>query len=66
MPRIFFRCPTTGRNLQGWIADEPEIEDGESFQPVTCAACGRFHFVNPKSAEVLDDANQSRSVRRRR
>ena len=63
MPTIFFRCPSTGSDVQGWIADEPEIEDGENFQPVKCAACGRFHYVSPKSAKVLGD---SRSLRRRR
>jgi hypothetical protein len=50
MPIIYFRCPSTGRDVQGWIADSPDIEDGESFQPVKCAACGRFHYISPKSA----------------
>ena len=53
MPAILFRCPTTGMNVQGWIADEPEIEDGDNFEPVTCAVCTRVHYVNPKSAKVL-------------
>ena len=69
MPVIHFRCPATGKDVQGWIADEPEVEDGESFQPVKCAVCRRFHYVNPKSAKVLGDASQSsqsRSTRRRR
>jgi len=69
MPIIYFRCPSTGRDVQGWIADSPDIEDGESFQPVKCAACGRFHYISPKSAKVLSDStqsSQSRSMRRRR
>ena len=53
MPTIIFRCPDTGLKVQGWIADDPDIEDGESFEPVTCVACTRTHLVNPKNGKVL-------------
>jgi hypothetical protein len=44
-----YRCPRTGLQVQGWTADDPT--NGETYEPVTCIACGRIHLVNPKSAK---------------
>ena len=59
MPPFLYRCPNTGTNVQGWIADDPDDRDDDSFEAVTCNACSRVHLVNPKTGKVLgsdDDA----------
>jgi hypothetical protein len=54
MAQFIYRCPTTGFNVQGWVADDPEAErDDESYQTVVCVACTRQHLVNPKTGKVL-------------
>jgi hypothetical protein len=50
-----YRCPRSGRQVRGWTAAD-ELADGEIYQPVTCAACGRTHLVNFKSGKVLESA----------
>jgi hypothetical protein len=52
MALFLYRCPTTGFQVQGWSADD-DPENGEHFETVTCLACGRPHFVNPKNGRVL-------------
>lgn len=42
-----YRCPRTGLQVQGWVADD--LIDGETYESVTCTACGRAHLVNSKS-----------------
>lgn len=53
MAPFLFRCPNTGLNVQGWVADDPTGQDAEIFQPVTCTICTRVHLVNPKTGKVL-------------
>jgi hypothetical protein len=53
MPTFLFRCPKTGLRVQGWIADEPTIADDDSFEPITCHACGQVHLFNPKTGRIL-------------
>jgi hypothetical protein len=45
-----YRCPKTGLNVQGFIADDPARASG--YQPVTCLACTRIHLVDPRTAKV--------------
>ena len=52
---FIYRCPRTGQQVQGRIADD--LTDDETYEPVTCTACGRTHLVNPKSGEVLESAD---------
>ena len=47
---FLYRCPNTGLNVQGFIADAPAKASG--YQPVTCLACTRIHLVDPKTAKV--------------
>jgi hypothetical protein len=49
-----YRCPRTGEQVQGWAA--ADLGDGETYEPVTCNACGRTHLVNFKSGKVLESA----------
>ena len=61
MATFIYRCPSTGYNVQGFIADSPAkdgspTKDGEgTFQPLTCAVCTRIHLVNPTTGKVLGD-----------
>lgn len=47
---FLYRCPNTGLNVQGFIAEVPAKASG--YQPVTCLACTRIHLVDPKTAKV--------------
>jgi hypothetical protein len=47
-----FKCPQTGMNVQHWLADDAS-EDGGEYQPVTCPACIRLHFIHNKTGELL-------------
>jgi hypothetical protein len=52
MATFVYRCPNTGMNVQGWVAEDPTI-NGETYQPIVCTICARLHLVNPKNGKVL-------------
>jgi hypothetical protein len=56
MVPLTYRCPETGQQVQGWAADD--LIGWDSYEPVTCTACGRVHLVNPKSGKVLESEKQ--------
>lgn len=60
MAAFLYRCPNTGLNVQGWIADDPAERADESYEAIACTACTRVHLVNPKTGKVLgaDDETQ--------
>jgi hypothetical protein len=45
---LLYRCPNTGRTVQGWSADEvtDDNDDDTTF-------CTRVHLVNLKTGKVL-------------
>ena len=53
MAPFLFRCPTTGSNVQGWIAEAVENDDSEKYEAVTCLACQQLHLVSPKTGKAL-------------
>lgn len=54
MPVFIYRCPYTGLNVQGWVADDPELAEADAtYVSVTCVACTRMHLVNPSTEKVL-------------
>ncbi len=53
MAAFIFRCPATGFNVQGWVANDPTDGEDESYEAVTCTICSRVHLVNPKTGKVL-------------
>jgi hypothetical protein len=58
MSTFLYRCPVTGYRVQGFIPDNPSHPtetNGHTFEPLTCAVCGRIHLVNPKSGKLLGD-----------
>ncbi len=56
MATFVYRCPTTGRNVQGWLADEPACENAnKTYEAVICTACTRVHFINRKTGRAIGD-----------
>jgi hypothetical protein len=53
MGPFIYRCPTTGRNVQGWFADDVSEDEGETYEAVTCLACAQQHLVNRSTGRVL-------------
>jgi hypothetical protein len=51
-----FTCPYTGLRVQGWISDDTP-EAPETYEPVSCHACGGMHLVDPRSGRVLGNPN---------
>jgi hypothetical protein len=51
-----FRCPNTGLNVQGWVAEDPSEPASEAYEAVTCTACARVHLVDPRTGKILGSA----------
>lgn len=51
MSPFLYRCPATGLNVQGFIAED--VDDSETFVAVTYHACSRVHLVDLKTGRVL-------------
>jgi hypothetical protein len=49
---FIFKCPATSLNVQGQLDDDGEASDDE-YEPVTCPACTRLHFLNRKTGKIL-------------
>jgi hypothetical protein len=52
MAPFLYRCPNTGRRVEGFVADDP-TDESEDYRSVTCLACAQMHFVNPNTGKVL-------------
>jgi hypothetical protein len=50
-----YRCPRTGQIVHGHVADVL-ISDGETYEPLTCTACGGIHLINHKTGKLLEQA----------
>ena len=55
MPAFLFRCPSTGLQVQGWVADDPSETDDDAFEAISCDACGQVHLVNPKTVRTVGE-----------
>jgi hypothetical protein len=62
MATVIYRCPTTGLKVQGWSADDPAANAGETYEATTCPVCRLVHLVNPRTGKVLavDESDPSR------
>jgi len=58
MMSFAYRCPRTGQQVHGHLADD--LIDGETYEPVTCTACGGTHLVNPKTGKLLEEGLKRR------
>lgn len=50
MAGYVYRCPATGLNVQGFVADDPTDEE---YEAVKCTACTWTHYINAKTGKVL-------------
>jgi hypothetical protein len=50
-----YRCPRTGQIVHGHVADDL-ISGGETYEPLTCTACGGIHLINHKTGKLLEQA----------
>jgi hypothetical protein len=39
--------------VQGWSADDASEGEGETYETVTCIACGQIHLVEQATGKVL-------------
>jgi hypothetical protein len=52
-----YRCPRTGQTVHGHVADDL-ISGSDTYEPVTCTACGGIHLVNHKTGKLLEQAEK--------
>lgn len=58
MASFIYRCPTTGMNVQGWVADDGSADDESTYRTLDCPVCRRAHLVNPTTGRVLNTPNE--------
>ncbi len=54
MRSFIYRCPTTGMNVQGWVAEDGTEDDESIYRTLDCPVCRRAHLVNPATGRVLN------------
>jgi len=59
MATFVFRCPSTGLKVQGWSAEEIPDEPN-TYETITCTACGQLHLVNPSTGRALGDPREDK------
>jgi len=52
MAAFVFTCPNTKLNIQHRLDDDDDVPDNE-YEVVRCPACGRLHFINRKTGDLL-------------
>ena len=50
---VVFRCPTTGRTVQHFIANKPKPFDQHRYDAIRCAVCSRAHLINRATGKRL-------------
>jgi hypothetical protein len=56
MVPFIYRCPATGLNVQGLLADDlsaNKSETYETYETVKCAACSRMHLIHRSTGKIL-------------
>lgn len=53
MRPVLFRCPTTNKLVQHFLADQPNEGDCHRFDSVQCNACGLVHLVNRATGKAM-------------
>jgi hypothetical protein len=54
MKSFIYRCPVTGKNVQGWVADDGSTDDESTYRTLDCPVCRHAHLVNPATGRVLN------------
>jgi hypothetical protein len=49
--------PADGANSCGHVADDL-ISGSDTYEPVTCTACGGIHLINHKTGKLLEQAEK--------
>jgi len=57
MAPFLYRCPITGYQVQGFIAEDVS-DEAEGYKAITCLACQQTHLVNPTTGKVLGDNDE--------
>jgi hypothetical protein len=68
MRPFMFLCPNTGYIVQAKADDAVPGEKPHTFRLISCASCGRSHFVDPLTGELAvgrDPRNCPRSQQKR-
>jgi hypothetical protein len=52
MRPFMFLCPNTGYIVQGQADDAIPGEKPRTYHLISCASCGRSHFVDPVTADL--------------
>jgi len=55
MAPFTYRCPNTGKTVQGFTAEE--VSD-DTYESISCLACRKVHFVNPTTGKVLGEDDE--------
>jgi hypothetical protein len=55
MENLVFHCIQTGADVQVWLTEASTPDDEDSYEAVTCLACGRMHLVNKWTGRMLGD-----------
>jgi RNase P subunit RPR2 len=53
MDNLVFRCTKTGSNVQVRLEESAVPDRDDSYEAVTCLACGRVHLVNKMTGKTL-------------
>jgi hypothetical protein len=56
MAPFLYRCPNTGKTVQGFSAGD--VSDDDTYEPVTCIICMQIHHVNPFTGKVLGEEEE--------
>jgi hypothetical protein len=59
---VVFLCPNTGIRVHGWSADDGCEHDGDTYERLTCLACGQLHMANLRTGKILGAAEADRGL----
>ena len=61
---LVYRCPQSGMMTQTWLSAGSIAGDHETYEPVTCLACSKQHFICLATGHVLgEDEARTNSAR---
>lgn len=58
MTTFLYRCPKTGFNIQGWVADAPA--KAGAYVSVVCPLCNLVHLVDPQTGKGPNEDGESK------
>jgi hypothetical protein len=58
MVKLMYRCPSTGVNVDVWLAEEVTPVNADAYEHVMCPSCARIHFINKTTGKALGDKSK--------